>query len=132
MKRQQKLSTAIKNLDKVFAQWVKLSNANLDGWIECITCGRYFRYEKIDCGHYVSRDFKSVRWDERNVAPQCQSCNRYHEGRKDVFALKLQEKYGPGILQELNDKKNEIKKWTPDELKDMLEDYKNKIKEMEK
>ena len=65
-------------------------------------------YEEFDCGHYISREVKILRFDPRNTAPQCQSCNRFKEGKKDEFALYLIKKYGKNILQNLNKEK-----WMP-------------------
>lgn len=125
------MKRAIQVLDEVFSRYVRLSNSNDAGEIKCFTCGGYFPYSYIDCGHFVSRQYKSLRWDEKNTAPQCRKCNRFLEGVKDVFALNLQIKYGTGILQELNNKKRQIAKYTLGDITELTACYKAKIKKLE-
>ena len=61
--------------------------------------------------------------------PQCRHCNRYREGNKDEFALRIIQKFGIERLKELN-----RWKYLPPvpfkylELLDLIEDYKNKLK----
>jgi len=45
----------------------------------------------------------------------------------DVYALRLLETYGNGILEELNREKQKIKQFTPQELKDLIAYYQQKI-----
>jgi len=118
-------------LDEVFSRYKRLANSNEHGYIQCFTCERLFPYAEIDCGHFVSRQHRGLRWSEENTEPQCRSCNRFHEGVKDVFALKLQRKYGMDILQKLNDIKEQYTKFTPQELIDLIEYYKTEIASME-
>jgi hypothetical protein len=111
--------------DLYFSRYIRLRDKGI-----CITCGKQDKIENTDCGHYITRACKSTRWNEKNCACQCRYENRYREGVKDVFALKLQEKYGERVLQELNDKKNQIFKLTPEYLERIVEIYKNKVKEL--
>jgi hypothetical protein len=126
------LRSLIRKLDIVFSKYIRLSNSNSKGWVRCFTCGDLYFWKDIDCGHYITRDNKNTRWDERNCQPQCQSENRFRDGAKDVFALKLQIKYGKDILEKLNEKKNQIKKFTKEELEELFSLYKSKVEELEK
>ncbi len=112
--------------DLWFSRYIRLRDKGV-----CITCGKKDDIKKMDCGHYISRQHKATRWDEQNCACQCPSDNRFHEGVKDVFALKLIEKYGDNHLQNLNDRKNLITKLTPEYLERIIEIYKNKVRELE-
>ena len=120
----------INRLDNVYSKYKKLSNLSKEGYIRCFTCRGFFSYRQIDCGHFVSRIYMNTRYMEENTQPQCQKCNRFLEGRKDVYALNLQKKYGADILQKLNDKKNEIRQFTITELQEMIASYKQKLKEL--
>jgi hypothetical protein len=112
-------------LDGVFSKYIRLRDKCI-----CITCGKRDILSKMDCGHYITRQCRATRWDEKNCACQCQHDNRYLEGVKDVFALKLQKKYGDNILQELNDKKNQIFKVSPEWLEDKINYYKKEIEKL--
>lgn len=119
----------VKKLDKIFSKWVRFKDAK-KGYVKCITCGKIEPPEDCDAGHYISREVKALRWDERNVHPQCRQCNRFKEGRKDEYALALQRLYGKDILEELNKEK-----WMPFRLdslvlQEMIKDYKNKLKNL--
>jgi len=120
----------IQILDQLFSQYKRLSNMDKQGFIRCFTCGGFFSYREIDCGHFASRMHKGTRYMEENTEPQCRKCNRFLEGVKDVFALNLQKKYGVDILQKINDKKNTITKFTATELEQLILSYKQKLKEV--
>ena len=75
-------------------------------------------------GHYVPQSKGNrLRFDERNVHCQCLSCNSFKRGNLSAYALKLEEEYGHGILQEFDRIKNEHKKFTIAELEDMIARY---------
>jgi len=128
-KRPKKKSTCFKKADSIFSLYIRNKHSK-EGMNQCITCQKWFPISELDCGHYISRQHHSLRYSEQNVAPQCRSCNRFHEGRKDEFALYLIKKYGTGILEELHKQKNVIKQFTCQELTDLIEHYKSKLKEL--
>ena len=118
-----------KALDKIFSKWVRYSRAK-NGYCVCVSCEKMEPPEDMDAGHYLSREHKATRWNEMNCWPQCRSCNRFKEGRKDGYALFLEKKYGHGILQEL-----EKQKWTPVKIDDlqimaMVHEYKQKLHDL--
>jgi len=98
------VKTYIKNtVDPLFSRYIRLKAAKeMDGWCKCVTCGEVKPWYEMDCGHYEQRGSLMTRFDERNVGPQCVSCNRFGEGNKAAFAIYLKEKYGDGILDELH------------------------------
>ena len=64
-------SKLVKKLDIVFSKYVRLSNADKNGNCTCVTCNNTFYWKEIQAGHFMSRKHYSIRWDERNVKPQC-------------------------------------------------------------
>jgi len=94
----------------------------------CCTCGA----PTTEAGHYRHNSDKknqqlggNMLWyHERNVHGQCPTCNRYHSGRLDVYAIFLQEKYGGDILGELNLLFRTPKKWSVPELLEIEARYK--------
>jgi len=115
--------------DKLFSTYIRFKNAP-KGYCKCITCGKIEPPEDMDAGHYISRGVKTLRFDERNVHPQCRKCNRFGEGVKDEYALALIKLYGPDILDELNKEKQGFKIYTVLELKEMRKEYRKLIKEL--
>jgi len=71
----------------------------------------------MDAGHYVRRGKWRTRYDERNVNPQCHTCNRNYEGSKPAYTVYLIRKYGPKIIEELVELGNIPKQFRLDELK---------------
>jgi len=57
------------------------------------------------------------------------TCNNFRSGNLSVYALELEAEYGPGILQEFESIKNERKKFTAEELQNMIDDYRQRLKE---
>jgi hypothetical protein len=48
----------------------------------------------------------------------------FKEGNKPRYTLALIEKYGDGILKELEIESRKCKQWTPQELEALIEKYK--------
>lgn len=126
-KKGRKVSTMKAALDKIFSKYIR-KKYEKDGLIPCFTCDKRLPLEEMDNGHYVSRQYLALRYSERNCHPQCRSCNRFHEGVKDIYALRLIEKYGQGILEELNRERNKITKDFPYET--LIPIYKDKAAEL--
>ena len=122
MKSKKPKSKLIKELDILFSQFVRLSNS-IDGYCSCVTCGRVYEWKKIQSGHFISRQHYSVRWDERNVKPQCYGCNVMQQGRQYEFSKYL----GQELSEELYLLSKQTRKFTEIELQEMIEHYKNKI-----
>jgi hypothetical protein len=122
MKSKKPKSKLIKELDILFSQFVRLSNS-IDGFCSCVTCGRVYEWKKIQAGHFISRQHYSVRWDERNVKPQCYGCNVMQQGRQYEFSKYL----GQELSEELYLLSKQTRKFSEIELQEMIEHYKNKI-----
>jgi hypothetical protein len=122
MKSKKPKSKLIKELDVLFSQFVRLSNS-IDGYCSCVTCGRVYEWKKIQAGHFISRQHYSVRWDERNVKPQCYGCNVMQQGRQYEFSKYL----GQELSEELYLLSKQTRKFSEIELQEMIEYYKNKI-----
>jgi hypothetical protein len=93
--------TIIRKFDKLFSKWVRLSNADAKGYCECITCGRSYKWNDIDAGHFVSRRHLVLRFDPRNVFPQCRRCNRFLNGLQYIMGKRIDELLGVGTADEL-------------------------------
>jgi hypothetical protein len=130
-KKKPTLRGLINKLDAIFSKYVRLSHADGRGNIRCFTCDKVAPVAEMDCGHFVGRQHKSTRWLEKNCKPQCRYCNRYCEGKKDVFAVRLVQTYGPHILMELQEQKNILTNYKPPDLEEMIRSYKEKLTALE-
>lgn len=119
-------SRVIRRLDEAFSKYIRLSNADKDGYCTCVTCGKrgYWQRDIIDAGHFISRKAMATRWDERNVKPQCRYCNRFRNGMQYAFSKYL----GDNLAEELYYKSQKVTKFTIDELEEMYQYYSSKVK----
>jgi len=101
---------------------------------KCTTCPTG---QAEHCGHYQRNSERNqlfggnaLWWDERNFGGQCVACNNYRGGEQQKFAIVLENKFGHGILQELNDLYHTPKKWTREEILKVESYYKEKLKQL--
>ena len=128
-KKQKSLSQLKRELDNVYSKWVRLKNSK-NGKCQCVSCGKWLKIKEAQCGHYVSRNYLSLRFDHRNTAVQCMQCNVFKKGNLDEYTLWLIGIYGEGILEELNKKKWEPKKYSRLEYNSFIQIYKDKIQKL--
>jgi hypothetical protein len=121
----------VKKLDKVFSQYIRASEMDINGYIECYTCRANKKFTEIQAGHFMSRKSYSTRWDEYNVFPQCVGCNIFKSGMQFEFGRRLDEDFGKGFAEEMQRKSRKIVKISTAELRDMIELYQKKLQEFE-
>ena len=116
-------SKIVKKLDTVFSQYIRLSNADNNKNCICVTCNKTFFWKEIQAGHFMSRKHYSIRWDERNVKPQCAGCNVFRYGEQFKFSLYLGNKLSEELLAE----SRVIRKFTNVELEEMIQKYSQRL-----
>lgn len=129
---QKSLAVLIKELDEVFATFIKLRDTDSFGYGKCITCGAKTYYREGDCGHGITRHHMATRFDERNCALQCRDCNRFNDGEQTKFAIALDRKHGAGTWDYLQFFAKTTVKLTRPEVEEMVIYYKDKVKSMKK
>ena len=96
----------------------------------CISCQK--TPIKKNAGHFHNaNNHWSVRFDERNIHLQCEHCNTYLSGNLLKYRENLIQKIGIKEFEDLEQKANETRKFTIEELKEIIEEYKKKIKNIE-
>ena len=126
------LSKLEKKLDKEFSDYIRRKDADNSGFVACVTCGARDYWKRVDAGHFVKRQHRATRFDERNVAPQCRRDNHFMGGRQDDFAKAIIERYGQEVFEELMQKKYQTFKVTRAYLEEMIEHYKKLNAELDK
>lgn len=119
-----------KKADRLFSEFVRLEEANENGWVKCCTCDKTIHWKKADAGHFITRAWNGTRYYQKNVASQCRYCNRYREGEKDLFAKFLKNKYGNRIIDHLRKRANKTKHFTVGELEEFCAEIKFKIEKL--
>lgn len=90
-------------LDKLFSEYIRRRDADCNGMVKCVTCGRLLHWKEGDCGHYVPRDRRAVRWTKTNAHFQCPYCNRFRNGEQSLHGMYIDRRYGKGTAQQLQD-----------------------------
>ena len=125
------MKSLITKADNIFSRFKRLEALMPAGYIRCFTCGGFISFREADNGHYINREHMGTRYYEPNCEPQCHHCNRYSEGVKASFAINLQRKYGPDILEKLERVKEEGRFMTATRLEEIIVTYKARVKELE-
>ena len=116
-----------KKLDIVFSKYIRLR----DKGKPCVTSGRVWE-DTFQCGHFVSRKWYSVRWDERNAHGQSAAANMFEGGEQYAHGIAIDRMYGPGTADMLWKKAREPFKLTPEFMKERIAYYEEKTKALEK
>jgi hypothetical protein len=88
---------------------------------KCVTCGST---QGLQCSHFYSRRYLSVRFDLRNCNAQCAGCNRRHNRDRRPYERYMLKRYGAGVVAELDGLRMGLGKVTDEELEEMLNRYK--------
>lgn len=98
---------------------------------KCISCGYTGEGRQFHSGHFrPAGNCGQLRFDERNVHSQCSICNNYKSGNLAEYRKALIEKIGESEVIAL-ESDNTPKKWTAEELTEIIKTYKAKIKELQ-
>jgi hypothetical protein len=113
----------IKLAQQVFNKYIRLRDAGN----VCISCQK--KPLKENAGHfYNANNHWSVRFNELNVHLQCEHCNTYLSGNLIEYRKQLINKIGIEQLTLLELEANKTRKFTIEELKEIINTYKKKIK----
>jgi hypothetical protein len=131
-KRKEATISALKaKVWKVFSLYVRSKDRDFQDCITCFTCDRRDHFRTFDAGHFIPKSTggAALYFYERNVHPQCTGCNRFRHGNLSVYALRLQQRYGPTILEELHALRGQ--QWNKKELERLLAHYTLKLKNLD-
>ncbi len=100
-----------------------------DKHLPCISCGREVGYRQ-EAGHYMSKGGNGhIRFDEKNINSQCHVCNCHQSANLIKYRENLILKIGLKEVERLETKT--VKRWEVEELKEIIEKYREKIKKIE-
>lgn len=97
-----------KEADRIFSMYVRLRDRNAMGETFCYTCPKTADFKKMQNGHFVPRQYLSVRYDETNCHAQCYACNMLYNGQPSAYAKRLKIEYDKDIVELLESRRKEI------------------------
>lgn len=120
MKKKSKRSL-IKQMDKIWSQIIRNRER----------CARCSRPDTLQAAHIFSRRNMSVRWDLDNGMPLCYACHMFWAHKEPVYFSDFAKDYlGDLKFQNLKTRAGQVKKWSVIELEDMIETYKQALKDL--
>lgn len=118
----------LKDFEKVFNEYIR----KRDKGQPCISCKKPYGKFTESAGHfYPAGSNGSIRFDEDNVHLQCWfNCNKNKHGNLTEYLPNLIKKIGQKRFDELSLRRNETLKLTIPEIKEQIQIYKQKIKDL--
>lgn len=117
-------------LPKLLAKAKLVFNAYIrqrDEGLPCISCGQY---KELQAGHYVPQKNSSfLRFHEWNVNGECAGCNGFDQFHLVGYRSRLIDKIGADAVAYLEEHKRTLKKWTREELEEIIKTYSNALQE---
>jgi len=117
------LQDYILDAQKVFNKYIRLRDKGKN----CISCDK--KALKENAGHmYSAGGHYNVRFDENNVFSGCEHCNTFLSGNLIPFRENLIKRIGYESFEKLTIDSQITRKFTIEELKQIIETYKQKLK----
>lgn len=114
-------------MQKLANRYARLRDTKELGGAFCISCLTWCEFDELDGGHFIPTTSEAIRFDERNINAQCVKCNRFMGGNVRHYLKGMIRKYGQVVVDELESKERETKKWSEAELREIEIYYKEKI-----
>lgn len=143
---QKTASELVKAADREFSRYIRLRDSVEEGgaWVGvCITCPRKLVIIDADGkwrrdsqnGHYISRGFHQLRYDEENCSLQCSHCNAWRDkvSMTEAYTKAVDDKYGDGTANKLkawSEQDGARKMLTKPELLQVIADSKKQVEFM--
>lgn len=116
-KRESSLPVLRKKAQTAFNKWIRERDKDLG----CISCNGRVQH----AGHFIAQGSSGMlRYHKDNVNGQCVSCNNFKHGNLLEYRIGLVGKIGEDRVQWLETSRNKTKKWSREELKEIIERYK--------
>jgi hypothetical protein len=109
-----------KKLDAIFSKYIRAKFPKF-----CYTCKK--PSNKLQCGHFVSRQYLATRWEEDNCRPQCWGCNGYGRGQLLDFEENLIKELGKKRVEELKQMRHQTIKLDREWYEKQIEIYTEKL-----
>lgn len=96
----------------------------------CVSCEITLEGKKFDAGHFWASTYEGIRFNEKNVHGQCVHCNQHKRSNAHEYRLRILNRITKEDLQWLEDHRHDPLKLTIPEIKDLIDLYKQKTKDL--
>ena len=122
-----KLSWYKKEARRIFQMWIRMRDADDNGYVTCCTCGvKGLWNDGFDAGHFIPANHLAVCFDERNVHAQCKGCNGFgmkHRDTQHSYDEFMELKYGREVIIELRTKRHRVVKMKREDYEEIIDKY---------
>ncbi len=115
----------LKDLQKVVNLYIRKRDENKP----CVSCGT-FKCEEFHAGHYIATTKQYLRFNELNIHKQCSKCNTHLRGNLIPYRIELIKRIGLEKVEWLESNMNNELKMTIPEIKEKIQEFKTKIKQL--
>ena len=99
----------------------------------CFTCNKRADWKEMHAGHFIPKgSYSDTEFDEVNIHCQCPKCNTFLGGNLTEYTIRMIDKYGRDKVDELRRRGKITKKWTKEELNNLIEEYNIKLRDLDK
>lgn len=111
----------------LFSEWVRRSEANDQGFVQCVTCKKYLHWADAQAGHFIHGTLFLI---PELVHPQCPQCNGYLHGNLVPYKEFMLKKYGQKNVDRFEYLAKRPHVYTVFELQQTKKLYSEKLKEL--
>jgi len=97
---------------------------------QCFTCDEVKPFSELDAGHFIGGRKGENLFDRRGVHIQCRRCNRFLHGNLVLYTVRMQRKYGPQIVDELQAQSVKVTHYKIADYQGIATDCKRKLAEL--
>jgi hypothetical protein len=121
------LSDYLKLTQQVFNKWINIRDKGLP----CISCDKPIT-GRVNASHFWNaNNHYNVRFNEDNVHSSCITCNQFLSGNLLEYRTRLISKIGEQRFNILEAEARKTRKFTKEELREIMAIYKKKCKDLE-
>lgn len=135
MGKRQSLSCLKKKCWIIFSKYIRmrdcLKTTGCTSFGLCVTCKKRYHLKLLQAGHFIAGRHNANLFSEKGVHAQCYTCNLVLKGNTLEYRRQIIKLYGEGADLELERESRQVRKFAPQELRDLIEYYKTEIASME-
>jgi len=120
-----KRSDYVKLFQIVFNSYIRQRDKDLP----CVSCGR-FKVDEWHAGHYIASTYQYHRFNPNNVHKQCNQCNTHFRGNLIPYRIELIKRIGLEEVEYIENTRHMMLEITIPELKQLIIEYKFKLKNL--
>lgn len=110
-----------------FSKYIRLRDADKNGFSRCVTCGLMRSWDKLQAGHFIPGRKNAVLYCEIGVNSQCYVCNITLKGRWPEYMRFMTDKYGHETVNKLLERSRSVVQMSAVDHMEVAEKYQEKF-----